>query len=172
MNRQYHYYAIVTESHPHEEEPVGVVRRWVDPDGQAHDEEYSPGLAWVPTRDLVMLESGHAGAEARPVTEDAAQRFEAVQRSRFHPDNPADGEYDYLAWVDADHPTENPLGVIRTWVTPDGKDREQMYARSLGGWAHSFVRDDIGRGHVDGTLVPITEEAAQRLREKMNNRRM
>ncbi|MGW6932417.1 hypothetical protein ACWGE0_20355 [Lentzea sp. NPDC054927] len=166
MNRRYQYYAIVTESHPHEDEPVGVVRRWVDQDGQAHDEGYSPGLTWIPTDDLVALESGHAGAEARLISEEAAQRFEAVQRSRFHPDNPADGKYDYLAWVDADHPADNPVGVIRTWVTAGGTDREQMYSRGIGGWVPSFVRDDIGRGHVDGTLLPITAEDVERLTQQ------
>ncbi|MFI6095425.1 hypothetical protein ACIA8G_07735 [Lentzea sp. NPDC051213] len=165
MNRQYQYYAVVNERHPDEEDPVGVLRRWVDQDGQAHDERYSPDLVWIPTDDLVMLESGRSRAQARPISEEAAQRFEAIQFSRFHGDEPADGKYDYLVWVDADHPADNPLGLIRTWIMPSGSDREQIYVPRFDSWRHSFVRDDIGRGHVDGTLVSITEEAAELIRQ-------
>ncbi|MEV6715794.1 hypothetical protein AB0M48_27575 [Lentzea sp. NPDC051208] len=165
MNRQYHYYAVVNERHPHEDDPVGVLRRWVDQDGQPHDESYSPDLAWVPTDDLVMLESGRSRAQARPITEETARRFEEVQFKRFHADNPADGKYDYLAWVDVDHPADDPLAVIRTWILPGGGRREQMYVSGVRAWRPSFVREDIGRGHVDGALVPITEEAAEQYQQ-------
>lgn len=166
MSRSYQYYALLTDIHPNPDNPAGVVRRWIDEAGQTHDEDYTLRLTWEPTRDLVMIENGHRGVEARPIPAEAVAAFEAAQHAYVHADDPADGRFSYFALVDHDHPLDNPKAVVRTWVAPSGVDQEQTHTAGPGyGWKASYLQEEMFRGRSRGELVPITEEAALRLVE-------
>lgn len=166
MNPRYEYYAILTPDQPSVDDPCGVSRRWFDDDGRCHEESYLRRLAWEPTNDLTLIESGVSSAVARPISEETARAFEAIQYARVHKDDPVDGKYTYFALVEEEEgfPLDNPKGVIRTWTSPDGNRLEAWY-NHRDYWRRSSVRHDIQDGREFGDLVQITEEALDRFKE-------
>ena len=166
MSPQYEYYAILTKRRPSVDDPAGMYRRWTDENGQSHEECYLNRLEWEPTDPLAAILSGAASSEARPVPEKTGRAFEAIMYARVHKDDPVDGKYTYFALVEEDEgfPLDNPKGVIRTWISPDGNRLEAWY-NHRDYWRRSSVRHDIQDSREFGDLVPITEEDVERFKE-------
>lgn len=166
VQRQYEYFAIVDDAHPSPEEPAALRRRWVDDGGRVHDEMFTTELVWatVPAPD---------GVPHRVGVEVATQFQEALrERALRHgqPDAPV-AQYTYFAWVeDWGKTQEDPTGLLRTWLTPGGFEREERYTPGSG-WARSFVREEWHRGRYDGRFDKIDHAAAERIIELWEQRR-
>lgn len=169
MERQYEYFAIVTEKRPRVEDPRLVCRQWVDDSGQTHDEAFTSNLVWEPTSALSQAEESGTGGVHR-VDAAAATRFEQIQRERAVYLAPADGQYSYFAWLDFRTDVDDPDGLLRTWKSPRGSDLEERYVTGSG-WEHSHLLDDLWRGRKDGELVPIDSDAVERIIQRREQRR-
>ncbi|MET8761353.1 hypothetical protein [Lentzea sp. NPDC004782] len=168
MERQYEYFAIVTERWPRVEDPRHVCRRWVDDSGQTHDEEFTTDLVWAPTTALSQAESGTGGVHR--IDAAAATRFEHTRRERMSLLAPLDGRYSYFAWLNYRTDVDDPDGVRRTWKGPRGFELEEGYVAGSG-WERSHLLDDLWRGRKDGELVPIDSEAVERIIQRWEQRR-
>ncbi|GAB2818003.1 hypothetical protein [Lentzea nigeriaca] len=168
MERQYEYFAIVTETWPRVEDPRHVCRRWVDDEGKTHDEAFTTNLVWEPTTALSQAESGTGGVHR--IDAAAATRFEHLQRERMSYLAPLDGRYSYFAWLDYRTDVDDPDGVIRTWKGPQGFELEERYLTGSG-WERSHLLEDLERGRKDGELVPIDQAAVERIVQRREQRR-
>lgn len=167
MERQYEYFAIVTDARPSPEAPLLVCRRWVGDNGQVHDEAFTMRLEWEPSSALSRAEAGEG--EAHRVDAAAASRFEKLQRDRELRMEPEDGRYAYRAWVD-DGSIDDPDAVIRSWTSSQRFLLEQQYVAGSG-WERSYVHEDWQRGRKDGELEPIDKITADRIIERWEQRR-
>ncbi|AUI64032.1 hypothetical protein [Amycolatopsis sp. BJA-103] len=157
MERQYLYYAIVTEAFPRVDEPALVCRRWVDAQGLVHEEAFTDEFKWEPEEVLTNIEAGRWTGEIHPITEEAGLRFEAIQYARVHRFDPTDGNYEYFKLVELG----KTVLAIRTWISPQGHDLEETHTAS--GWLRSHVRSKLERDSMGGDLIPITQEEAESL---------
>lgn len=155
MEQQYEYFAILTEAHPRLEDPASMCRRWVDDDGQVHEESFTSDLTWVPSTASISTESG--AGEVHPVDEAAAVRFQDSLR------------YSYVAWVD-NGSLDDPDGVLRTWTKPNGYNSEQRYIPGTG-WQDSYIREDWHRGRYDGAFELINQATAEQIIQRWEQRR-
>ncbi|MCE7008867.1 hypothetical protein LWC34_39560 [Kibdelosporangium philippinense] len=159
LGREYRYFAVVG-AHDSLDNPHAVVRQWDGQDGQTHEERFAKRLDWVPS-DLTYRIS--VGAESEPfeviaVDMVAADRFEGVQQERVWAEerhDPSVAEYNYFAIVDAGHPVDDPLTVIREF---GGVEQEYTHAFR---WDGSTWRYRIGLRQLASEAVPITAEAAK-----------
>jgi hypothetical protein len=168
LERQYEYFAIVTEGRPRLEDPRLVCRRWVDDSGQTHDEAFTGKLVWESSTALIQAESDTGGVHR--VDAAAATRFEQIQRERAVYLAPADGQYSYLAWLNFRPSVDDPDAVLRTWKSPRETDLEERYVTGSG-WERSHLLEDLQRGRKDGVLVPIDSDAVERIIQLREQRR-
>jgi hypothetical protein len=167
LERQYEYFAIITEKRPRLEDPRLVCRRWVDESGQVHDEAFTGNLVWESSTALSEVEPGTIAVHR--VDAAAATRFEETRRERAVYRAPADGQYSYLAWVDRSS-VDDPDAVLRTWKSPRGTDLAEWYIAGSG-WMKTRLLEDVERGRKDGELVPIDQDAVERIVQRREQRR-
>lgn len=84
--------------------------------------------------------------------------------------DPPDVEYTYFAWVDWGNTHDDPTGLLRTWQTPLGTEREERYTAGTG-WDRSYIREDWHRGRYDGRFDKIDLAAAEQIIELWEQRR-
>ncbi|GAA0253557.1 hypothetical protein GCM10010492_62780 [Saccharothrix mutabilis subsp. mutabilis] len=164
---QYEYFAVVTPARPRPEDPGVMLRRWVDENGQVREESFMTQLAWVPSS--VLTSSAVSSSDVHRVDEQAAVRFENAVRDQVSRGVTFDGRpYSYLAWLDGST-VDDPSGVLRTWTTEHGGEREERYHPGTG-WRDSYIREDWQRGRYDGTFEPIDRATAERIIERWERR--
>ncbi|ANZ37701.1 hypothetical protein BBK82_18205 [Lentzea guizhouensis] len=173
MAQQYEYFAILTPDRPSPEDPLVMCRRWVDDDGQVHEEVFTSQLVWVPStamRSATTSDAAAHGVEVRRVDEERAARFQDSVRDWVRRDETWDGRpYSYLAWLDGST-VDDPTGVLRTWTTEQGGEQEQRYLPGTG-WRDSYIREDWHRGRQDGRFDPIDKATAEEIIERWEQRR-
>ncbi|SDL27201.1 hypothetical protein SAMN04488074_1107 [Lentzea albidocapillata subsp. violacea] len=143
-----------------------MCRRWVDDDGQVHEEAFLITLTWMPSTMLTVARPGRV----HRVDAAAADRFEQNLRDRAPRGETEDVRYTYLAWVDGESTQDDPTGLLRTWPAPRGIEREQRYTPGSG-WDTSYVRDDWHRGRYDGRFDRIDQETAEQIIQMWEQRR-
>lgn len=147
-----------------------MCRRWVDDNGQVHDEAFTGQLVWESSTALSLAQSGEGDGEVHQVDVEAAARFQRSLRDRVLQGEPEDRQYSYFAWVDWGSTVDDPTGVLRTWTTPQGADNEERYVAGSG-WMSSWIREDWHRGRYDGKFLPIDEDTVERFKQRAEQRR-
>jgi len=71
----------------------------------------------------------------------------------------------YYAIVDDYSSRDNPAGVLRR-VKHDGGQRDEAFGRDLT-WGHTSMLYSYERGNRDNDLIPISEEEAGRIVERI-----
>jgi hypothetical protein len=152
-------YFVVRERND-ERGPV-LCRRWIDQAGVVHDEEYHQWLFWRPAG--TSHERHHHSV--RRISSVEAEHLQAVHRKRMAENDPDNGKYRYLAWLDGGS-LNDPDGLLRTMRTPTGVyGGEQRYSPGAG-WRDSYLQEDWRRGRYDGEFVPISPSDAARIIER------
>lgn len=71
----------------------------------------------------------------------------------------------YYAIVNEFSSRERPFGVVRR-VKHDGGQRDEVFSRDMA-WEHTALLYSAERGDLTNELVPITEEEADRIVERI-----
>lgn len=146
-----------------------MLRRWVDENGQVHEESFVSDLAWVPS--AVLTSATFSSSDVYRVDEQAAVRFENAVRDRVRRGVTFDGRpYSYLLLIDTGDTADDPSRLLRTWTSANGYHEEQQYLPGTG-WRGSYIREDWLRGRYDGTFQPIDKAAADRIVERWEQQR-
>ena len=74
-------------------------------------------------------------------------------------------EITYYAIVDDFSSREQPAGVLRR-IKHDGGERDETFGSDLT-WAHSSLLYEHERGDLENKFIPITEEEADRIVERI-----
>ena len=75
-------------------------------------------------------------------------------------------EYRYWAWLsEGKSSVDDAREVIRTWLSPEGREREESYLPGSG-WETTWTYQDVLDQHKRGKLLPITEADVERFKQQ------
>jgi hypothetical protein len=74
----------------------------------------------------------------------------------------------YYAIVNEFSSREQPFGVVRR-IKHDGGQRDEVFSRDMT-WKHTALLYSAERGDLTNDLIPISEEEASRIVERMRGR--
>jgi len=159
MDREYRYWAWLSEGESSADRAKEIIRTWTNPEGRDREESYTPE-GWKTTWTYQDVLDQHKRGKLLPLTVEDVERL--TRRSSPGDEVPMDREYRYWAWLDEDDSSpDRAKEIIRTWESPEGFPMSESHTPD--GWKRTGTYWDVRGRHERGYLLWITTEDADRL---------